>query len=120
LGRDRRRAGPAALPALGSAPALGAVTAAVRAFACAVSLLRRAQLDGPDGRGVDRRDRDSHRPDRDRAEDEAEREQGHGARRDRAALAPVRGVINETILIFVVSRVGHAPCVRSADRVKEL
>jgi hypothetical protein len=112
--------GPAALAALGSAPALGAVAATVGAVAGAIALVGRAQLDRTDRRRIDRRDRDPHRPDRDCSEREADREQGHGAGRDRAKLTPVWGVINETVLMFVVLRVGHAPRERWVERVKKL
>jgi hypothetical protein len=113
-------AAPAPLPALGSAPALGAVTAAIWTVARAVALLGRAQLDRADGRRVDRCDRHPHRSDRDRSEDEADREEGHGARRGRAKLAPPGGGIDEIVLMFVVMRAGHAPRERWADLVKGL
>jgi hypothetical protein len=65
-------------------------------------------------------DRDSHRSDRHGSEDEAEGEQGHGAERDRAIIARSTGVVNETVLMIVVLRAGHAPRERWADRVKGL
>jgi hypothetical protein len=124
-GRGRGR--PAALPAPRPTPALGAVTAAlgavtaaVGAVPAAVALVGRAQLDWPDGGGIMGCDRDSHRSDRDRAEGEPDAEQDHGARCDSARFAPPGGVINETVLMIIVMRVGHAPRERWADRVKGL
>jgi hypothetical protein len=139
LGRGRGCPTLFASPALRAASAFGplaaalaALTGALRSVTRTLELVGRSQLDRPDRRRVDRADGDAHRADRGRAQHEADGDKGQRPERDPAVLArastgphiiarafPGR-VFDETVLMIVGVRVGHAPRESSAEGMRGL